>query len=75
MSDKKYPSDLYLESAATNIDFAKQVSVEAVVVMAKELLTLRKSLSCQHQWESIKLSECGGRYQYCTLCGAKKVEE
>lgn len=43
MNDKKYPSDIYLESVATKIDFAKQVSVEAVVVMAKELLALRKA--------------------------------
>lgn len=42
MTDKKYPSNLYLESAATNVDFAKKVSVEAVVVMARELLALRK---------------------------------
>lgn len=42
MTDKKYPSNLYLESVATNIDFAKQVPVEAVIVMAKELLALRK---------------------------------
>lgn len=43
MSDKQYPSNLYLESAATNLEFAKRVSDEAVAVMAKELLALRKS--------------------------------
>lgn len=48
MSDKQYPSNLYLESAATNVDFAKQVSVEAVVVMAKELLALRNQPVSQH---------------------------
>lgn len=44
MSDKQYPSNLYLESVATNVDFAKQVPAEAVIVMAKELLGLRKAL-------------------------------
>lgn len=72
MIDKQYPSNLYLESAATNFDFAKQVSAEAVVVMAKELLELRP---CRHNWNVIRLVEAGGRYQYCTLCGAKKVAE
>lgn len=74
MSDKQYPSNLYLESAANNIDFAKQVSVEAVVVMAKELLALRKvSNPCQHKWDTLRLVEANGGYQYCTLCGNKKV--
>ena len=45
MSDKKYPSNLYLESVTTSVDFASHVSVEAVIVMAKELLALRKSFS------------------------------
>lgn len=45
MSDKQYPSNLYLESAATNLEFAKRVSAEAVAVMAKELLALRKAFS------------------------------
>lgn len=43
--------------------------------MAKELLALRKKASCQHHWNTLKLTECSGRYQYCTLCGAKKVAE
>ncbi len=43
MSDKRYPSNLYLESVTTSVDFASHVSVEAVIVMAKELLALRKS--------------------------------
>jgi len=43
MSDKKYPSNLYLESVTTSVDFASHVSVEAVIVMAKELLALRNS--------------------------------
>lgn len=42
MSDKKYPSNLYLESVTTSVDFASHVSVSAVIVMAKELLELRK---------------------------------
>lgn len=41
--------------------------------VAKELLALRKAATCHHQWNTLKLVECGGRYQYCTLCGAKKV--
>lgn len=45
MSDKKYPSNLYLESVTTSVDFASHVSVEAVIVMAKELLALRKAFS------------------------------
>lgn len=75
MSDKKYPSNLYLESVTTSVDFASHVSVEAVIVMAKELLALRKAKSCPHQWNALKLVECGWRYQYCTLCGAKKVAQ
>jgi len=43
MSDKKYPSNLYLESVTTSVDFASHVSVAAVIVMAKELLALRKA--------------------------------
>lgn len=38
--------------------------------MAKEFLALRK---CQHHWNTLRLVEAGGRYQYCTLCGTKKV--
>lgn len=49
---------------------AKSSEIEG---MARELLALRKSSLCQHQWNVLKLVECGGRYQYCTLCGAKKV--
>ncbi len=30
---------------------------------------------CRHSWNVIRLVEAGGRYQYCTLCGAKKVAE
>ncbi|MBN1088081.1 hypothetical protein [Pantoea sp. 1B4] len=75
MSDKKYPSNLYLESVTTSVDFASHVSVEAVVVMAKELLALRKATPCQHQWDTLKLVECGGSYQYCKLCGIKKVAD
>lgn len=45
MSDRKYPSNLYLESVTTSVDFASHVSVEAVIVMAKELLALRKAFS------------------------------
>lgn len=40
-----------------------------------ELLALRKASSCHHNWNVLRLVEAGGRYQYCTLCGAKKVAE
>lgn len=40
--------------------------------MAKELLALR---ACRHNWNVIRLVEAGGRYQYCTLCGAKEVAQ
>lgn len=43
--------------------------------MAKNLLALRKAAPCQHNWNVLRLVEAGGRYQYCTLCGAKKVAE
>lgn len=44
--------------------------------MANELLALRKAREvCQHHWNVLRLVEAGGRYQYCTLCGAKKVAE
>lgn len=40
--------------------------------MAKEILSLR---TCQHHWNVLRLVEAGGRYQYCTLCCAKRVAE
>lgn len=67
-------SDNRLEELADDNTICK-VSWDERVGMAKELLALRKSSSCQHQWNTLKLIECGGRYQYCTLCGAKKVAE
>ncbi|HCJ9395020.1 hypothetical protein QPJ96_14805 [Pantoea agglomerans] len=75
MSDKKYPSDLYLESAATNIDFAKQVSVEAVVVMAKELLALRKAISVTAVYEAeingVMSSVTKSHYEFCKDYGVR----
>lgn len=53
MSDKKYPSNLYLESVTTSVDFASHVSVEAVIVMAKELLALRKAFSEPVVWAHV----------------------
>lgn len=53
MTGKQYPSNLYLESAATNVDFAKQVSVEAVIVMAKELLALRQRREIPEGWKLV----------------------
>ena len=37
-----------------------------------ELLSLRQ---CRHQWNELRLVESGGAYQYCTLCGVKRVAE
>ncbi|KOA70482.1 hypothetical protein [Pantoea sp. CFSAN033090] len=53
MSDKKYPSNLYLESVTTSVDFASHVSVEAVIVMAKELLALRKGREIPEGWKLV----------------------
>lgn len=53
MSDKKYPSNLYLESVTTNVDFASHVSVEAVIVMANELLALRKGREIPEGWKLV----------------------
>ncbi|MFL6615953.1 MAG: hypothetical protein ACJ8LD_19840 [Pantoea agglomerans] len=41
--------------------------------LEQEIMALRKGISCQHQWDTLKLVECGGSYQYCKLCGIKKV--
>ena len=48
------------------------VTVSEVESLAMEML---KKRSCQHHWNELKLVECGGSYQYCTMCGAKKVSE
>jgi len=40
--------------------------------MVKELSSLQP---CQHHWNTLRLTEGSGRYQYCTLCGEKKVAE
>ncbi|MEN4571753.1 hypothetical protein ABEG61_12640 [Pantoea agglomerans] len=53
MSDKKYPSNLYLESVTTSVDFASHVSVEAVIVMARELLALRKGREIPEGWKLV----------------------
>lgn len=40
--------------------------------------TVKKYLSllpCQHNWNVLRLVEGNGQYQYCTLCGAKKVAD
>ncbi|QHJ79586.1 MAG: hypothetical protein [Caudoviricetes sp.] len=42
------------------------------IKMAKDLLARRP---CQHHWNVLRLVEAGGRYQYCTLCGAKKLAQ
>lgn len=46
------------------------VTVWEVECLAKKLLATRP---CTHHWNVLRLVEAGGRYQYCTLCGAKKV--
>ncbi|MGC0867174.1 hypothetical protein WKH44_16275 [Pantoea agglomerans] len=40
--------------------------------MACEILAMRP---CQHRWSELRLTESNGRYQYCTLCGKKKIAE
>lgn len=62
-------SDNRLEELADNNTICK-VSWDERVGMAKELLANRP---CRHKWNVLRLVETGGRYQYCTLCGAKKV--
>lgn len=39
---KKYPSDQYLNEILINLDFAANIPIEAVRVMARELLAYRK---------------------------------
>lgn len=39
------------------------------------LVELEAYRPCQHNWNVLRLTEGNGRYQYCTLCGAKKVAE
>lgn len=34
---------------------------------------LNERMSCSHNWNSLRLVEAGGRYQYCTLCGVERV--
>lgn len=51
--------------------FGRHPKLQECSEMAKELLKLRK---CQHRWNSLRLVEAGGRYQYCTLCGTKRVK-
>lgn len=36
---------------------------------------LSERMSCNHNWNALRLVEAGGRYQYCTLCGVKRVAE
>lgn len=54
---------------------AEEQGYSTILAALNELLALRKAATCQHHWNIIKLVECGGQYQYCTLCGAKKVAE
>lgn len=75
MTGKQYPSNLYLESAATDVDFAKQVSVEAVIVMAKELLALRKAFIETAVYEAeingVMSSVTKSHYEDCKKYGVK----
>lgn len=66
-------SDAILDCIARNDEWA--LTRKEVMDMAKELLALRKTAPCQHHWNVLRIVEAGGRYQYCTLCGAKKVAE
>lgn len=75
MSDKKYPSNLYLESVTTSVDFASHVSVEAVIVMARELLALRKAFSETAVYEAeingVMSSVTKSHYEDCKKYGVK----
>lgn len=61
-------SDDHLQSIVDN----PSLHTERNRMIAAELLALRP---CRHAWNVLRLVEAGGRYQYCTLCGAKKVAE
>lgn len=78
MSDKKYPSNLYLESVTTSVDFASLVSVEAVIVMAKELLALRKAFNETTVYEAeingVMSSVTKSHYEDCKKYGVKTRE-
>lgn len=63
MTGKQYPSNLYLESAATDVDFAKQVSIEAVIVMAKELLALRQRREIPEGWKLVPAEPTAAMYE------------
>ena len=52
--------------------FGRHPKLDECAAMAKELQAYRP---CQHYWNVLRLVEGNGRYQYCTLCGAKKVAE
>ncbi|MBS6034014.1 MAG: hypothetical protein KIB40_12850 [Pantoea sp.] len=75
MIDKKYPSNLYLESVTTSVDFASHVSVEAVIVMARELLALRKAFSETAVYEAeingVMSSVTKSHYEDCKKYGVK----
>ncbi|WP_336747840.1 hypothetical protein [Pantoea vagans] len=66
ISDERLPEYKLLRFSSIGA-IASALDVES---MARELLKLRP---CQHHWNSLKLVECGGQYQYCTLCSAKRV--
>lgn len=61
-------SDEHLQSIVDN----PSLYTERNRIIAAELLALRP---CRHAWNVLRLVEAGGSYQYCTLCGAKKVAE
>lgn len=61
-------SDEHLQSIVDN----PSLHTERNRMIAAELLAFRP---CRHTWNVLRLVEAGGRYQYCTLCGAKKVSE
>lgn len=53
-------------------DYVGHILGQEITAMAKELLNYRP---CKHNWNVLRLVEGNGRYQYCTLCGAKKVAD
>lgn len=62
-------SDERLEKIANSIEWPMTGEIAAI---AKELLAYRP---CKHNWNVLRLVEGNGQYQYCTLCGVKKVAD
>lgn len=44
-------------------------------VMLDVVKMIDDAIPCQHNWDTLRLVEAGGCYQYCTRCGVKRVTE